>query len=143
MSKAQIEIDHIGIAVESLDTSYPFWKAIGFNEDKNPEVVSDQKVKVGMLALANNANIELLEATQADSPIAKFISKRGPGIHHICLRVKDIHKILNQLKALGIKLINESPVKGAHNCLVAFIHPSSTGGVLVELSQKQNSKDVL
>jgi methylmalonyl-CoA/ethylmalonyl-CoA epimerase len=136
MKRPEIEIDHIGIAVESLDKSYPFWKLLGWEEDAEPEIVASQKVKVGMLPLKNSANIELLEANDEQSPIAKFISKRGAGIHHICLRVKNIEKVLNELKSSGIKLINEKPVQGAHNCLVAFVHPSSTGGVLVELSQK-------
>lgn len=136
MSKPQIEIDHIGIAVDSLASAYPFWKALGFTEDSHPEIVADQKVKVGMLPLQNTANIELLEATDSASPIAKFISKRGVGIHHICLRVKNIDKLLLELKNKGVRLINETPVKGAHGCHVAFVHPSSTGGVLVELSEE-------
>jgi methylmalonyl-CoA/ethylmalonyl-CoA epimerase len=136
-----IEIDHLGIAVETLEKGYPFWKALGFIEDKNPETVNDQKVKVGMLPLKNQAQIELLEATDEQSPIAKFIQKRGPGIHHMCLRVKNIEKILGELKSKGIRLINETPVKGAHNSLVAFVHPASTGGILVELSQPGGSHE--
>lgn len=135
-----IQIDHIGIAVNTLTDAYPFWKVLGFNEDTNPEVVSDQKVKVAMLPLVNQARVELLEPTSEYSPIAKFTSKRGPGIHHICLRVKNIESLLAKLKSAGVRLINESPVSGAHGCMVAFVHPSSTGGVLVELSQKQEAK---
>lgn len=136
MNKPTIEIDHIGIAVEGLDKAYPFWKALGFGEDPHPETVESQKVKVGMLPLQNAANIELLEPTQDDSPIAKFMTKRGPGIHHICLRVKNISSVLESLKSKGVRLIDETPKKGAHNCMVAFVHPQSTGGVLVELSEK-------
>jgi methylmalonyl-CoA/ethylmalonyl-CoA epimerase len=101
-----------------------------------PETVASQKVKVAMLPLQNSAQVELLEATDQESPIAKFVQKRGPGIHHICFRVKNIKSVLEKLKKADVKLINEEPVPGAHHCLVAFVHPSSTGGVLVELSEK-------
>ncbi len=134
-----IKIDHIGIAVDSLDKAYPFWKALGWMEDQSPEMVADQKVKVAMLPLQNEAQVELLEPTSEDSSVAKFMAKRGPGIHHICFRVPDIEAMLNQLKKAGVRLINETPVNGAHNCRVAFVHPASTGGVLVELSQPGNS----
>ena len=135
----ELEIDHIGIAVESLQLGKGFYEALGLGPMTVEEVPS-QKVKVGFFELKNQANIELLEATSADSPIAKFIQKRGGGIHHICLRVKDISATLEVLKKKGTRLINEAPVEGAHNCLVAFVHPSSTGGVLVELSQKRSAK---
>jgi len=132
----EIELDHIGIATSDLSENSVFWNALGWGENPTTEVVEDQKVKVAMLPLKNGANIELLEATDSSSAVAKFISKRGPGIHHICLRVKNIESLLNKLKNAGVKLINETPVKGAHQCLVAFVHPSSTGGVLVELSER-------
>jgi methylmalonyl-CoA/ethylmalonyl-CoA epimerase len=138
MSQMDIEIDHIGIAVPSLDApSYAFWKALGWPDEPSSENVHEQKVKVAMLPLKNAANIELLEPTDPTSTIANFLNKRGPGIHHICLRVKGIDGVLKKLKTAGIKLINETPVNGAHNCRVAFVHPSSTGGVLVELSEKK------
>ncbi len=133
------EIDHIAIAVPALETNAPFWKALGFNPDPNPEVVPSQKVKVGMLNFKNKARIELLEPTEESSPVAQFMSKRGPGIHHLCIRVKNIDEILKRLKKSKIRLINETPVPGAHNMRVAFIHPSSTGGVLIELSEKGQS----
>lgn len=136
MTTPEIELDHIGIAVEAIAQA-SFWQALGWSRDITKETVAEQKVTVGFLPLKNSANIELLEPTQGDSPIRKFMDKRGPGIHHICLRVKDINSVLKKLKAQNVKLINETPVKGAHNCLVAFVHPSSTGGVLVELSQKE------
>jgi methylmalonyl-CoA/ethylmalonyl-CoA epimerase len=91
---------------------------------------------VAFLDLQNSSRVELLEPTESASTVAKFIDKRGPGIHHICLRVKLIDEVLKNLKNAGIKLINETPVRGAHNCRVAFVHPSSTGGVLIELSEK-------
>ncbi len=137
MKNPDIEFDHVGIAVAGLDTAYPFWNALGWDKDENPETVKSQKVKVGMLPLKNQGNVELLEPTSDESPIKKFLEKRGPGLHHICFRVKNIDQLLSKLKDQGVKLINETPVSGAHNCRVAFVHPSSTGGVLVELSEKQ------
>lgn len=136
MNQPSIELDHIGVAVKGLAQAYPFWKLLGWTEDPRPETVEEQKVKVGMLPLKNAANVELLEPTGEDSPVSKFIEKRGPGIHHICFRVKGIDGLLKKLKDAGVKLINETPVKGAHGCRVAFVHPSSTGGILIELSEK-------
>ena len=129
-----LEIDHIGIAVPSLAQGKLFYEALGFKQMSTEEVPSEM-VKVGFLQLDNQAAIELLEPTSPESPVAKFIDKRGPGIHHICLRVKDIKATMDQLKAKGMQLINSEPKKGAHNCWVAFVHPKSTGGVLIELSQ--------
>jgi methylmalonyl-CoA epimerase len=128
------EFDHVGIAVRSLDEGSKLYGAMGFGLGHD-EVVAGEKVKVRMFELGNQARIELLEPTSSDSTIAKFLEKRGPGIHHICLRVKDVRKALADLKKAGVKLIHETPFQGAHNCQVAFIHPSSAGGVLIELSQ--------
>lgn len=133
--KFEFELDHIGIAVESLGKGFEFFQALGFDSIETEEVKSE-KVKTGFLKLGNRSNLELLEATSDDSTIKKFLEKRGPGIHHICLRVKGIDACLAQLKAKGVRLINETPKMGAHNCRVAFIHPASTGGVLIELSEK-------
>jgi methylmalonyl-CoA/ethylmalonyl-CoA epimerase len=130
------ELDHIGIAVRSLDEGYQFYAALG--ADKGPvEEVESEKVRVMMFELKNKARIELLEAMSEDSPIAKFVAKRGPGIHHICLRVSDLRATLKDLKARKVRLIHEEPRPGAHNCLIAFVHPASAGGVLVELSEQQ------
>ena len=101
------------------------------------EEVPSELVRTGFLELSNQASLELLEPTTEDSVIKKFLEKRGPGIHHICLRVKNIDDIVANLKKQGIRLINESPKLGAHNCRVIFIHPASTGGVLIELSEPQ------
>lgn len=128
-------LDHIGIACESISGGAKFYQALGFNE-MHIEDVPTEKVKVGMYELANQSRIELLEPLSPDSPIAKFLSKHGPGIHHICFRVKGIQRILDQLKSSGVRLIHEKPTPGAHGCMVAFIHPHSTGGVLIELSEK-------
>jgi len=129
------ELDHIAIAVSNLAESFELFKAIGF-KTMETESVESEKVNVGFLRLANQANLELLEASSDDSTVRKFLEKRGPGIHHICLRVKGIDKLLIELKAKGVRLINEQAKIGAHNCRVAFIHPASTGGVLIELSEK-------
>ena len=125
-------LDHIGIAVRSLDAA-KIYEALGL-EIEHVEVVETQKVKTAFLS-AGDANLELLEPTGPDSTIAKFIEKRGEGIHHICLRVDDIEAHLARLKEQGYRLINESPVPGAHGCRVAFLHPAAGNGVLIELSE--------
>ena len=135
MNGPDIEFDHIGIAVETVDKAKPFWAALGYACEGPRETVTEQKVTVEMLPLRNNSNIELLEPLNESSTVAQFLKKRGPGIHHICLRVKNIDQILKDLKSKGIRLINETAVKGAHGARVAFVHPFSTGGVLVELSE--------
>ncbi len=129
-------MDHIGVAVNSLEEGFQFYQALGFKEIST-EIVESEQVKVGMIELQNNCRIELLESTSDDGPVAKFIAKRGTGIHHICLRVQDVQSCINQLKSKGYQLIHETPKLGAHNCLIAFVHPKSTGGVLLELSQPQ------
>lgn len=127
-------IDHIGIAVGDLSESLAFFKdALGLELDP-PEDVPSQRVRAHFLH-AGDAAIELVEPTADDSPIAKFIAKRGAGIHHLALRVDDIVAALDELKAKGVRLIDEVPRPGAHNSLVAFIHPASAHGVLVELKQ--------
>lgn len=131
----EYELDHIGVATRSLEEGLKFYEALGFKE-MHKEEVPTERVRVGMLELGNSSRIELLEPTSEDSPIAKFLDKRGPGIHHICLRVKDIKAVLAHLRTQeGVRLIDEAPKPGAHGCQVAFVHPKSTGGVLLELSQ--------
>lgn len=132
--KTKFDLDHIGVAVKDLVTGKGFYEALGMGP-MTTEVVPSEKVKVGFFELANGSRIELLEPTDETSPIAKFLEKRGPGIHHICLRVENIRAVLQTLKAQGVQLINEEPKPGAHGCQVAFIHPKSTGGILIELSQ--------
>ncbi len=130
----KIELDHIGIATPEIQDNN-FFKLLGLKVG-DVEEVPTEKVKVGFYGTDNKANIELLEPTDSDSPIAKFLQKRGAGIHHICFRVQGIEEMVAHLKANNIQLINEEPRVGAHNCRVVFIHPKSTGGVLVELSEK-------
>jgi LAO/AO transport system kinase len=129
-----VSIDHIGIAVSNLDEALAFYRdALGLEIDA-PEEVASQRVRAHFIP-AGDAALELLEATAADSPIAKYVAKRGPGLHHITLRVADIRAMLAQLKAKGVRLIDEAPREGAHRSQVAFVHPASAHGVLVELKE--------
>lgn len=127
------KIDHIGIAVKSLDEATAFYKSMGA-EPYHYEEVASQKVRVAFIKVGES-NIELLEPTSDESPIAKHIEKKGEGIHHIAYRVDDVQAALDKLKTEGIKLINEAPMDGAHGMKVAFVHPKSVNGVLTELSQ--------
>ncbi len=135
--KFEFELDHIGIAVKNLEKGLEFYKALGFTNMTTEEVKSE-KVRTGFLKLQNQSNLELLEPTSDDSVIKKFLEKKGPGIHHICLRVKDIDAVVANLKIQNVRLIGDAPKIGAHNCRVIFIHPASTGGVLIELSEPQS-----
>lgn len=132
--KLTFELDHIGVAVESLAERQTFWETLGLGP-MTTEVVPSEKVKTGFFELGNDARIELLEPTSPDSVIAKYLAKRGPGIHHICLKVSDIRAAMKALKAAGVPLLDEEPRRGAHNCEVCFLHPKGTGGLLIELSQ--------
>jgi methylmalonyl-CoA/ethylmalonyl-CoA epimerase len=131
------EIDHIAIAVRSIDKAFEFYKALGWTMPTIEEVPSE-KVRVGFISFLNHVHIELLEATSEDSPVAKFIAKRGEGIHHICVRTKDVEKDLSVLKTKGFRLVNETAKPGAKGCWVAFVHPASTSGTLLELSEDRH-----
>ena len=127
-------LDHIGIAVKDLGAALAFYRdALGLDIEA-PEEVASQRVRAHFVPVGE-AKLELLEAPAADSPIAQYVDKRGPGLHHITLRVDDIVAALAQLKAHGAKLIDEQPRPGAEGSLVAFVHPASAHGVLVELKQ--------
>jgi len=131
-----MKINHLGIATRGIDEALKFWSdALGL-ENVHTEVVEDQKVRVAMLPIGES-RIELLEPTSEDSPISKFLEKRGGGIHHIAVEVDDIKASIAQLKAKGMRLIDENPRIGAEGCLVAFVHPSATNGVLLELVQTE------
>jgi methylmalonyl-CoA/ethylmalonyl-CoA epimerase len=130
-----VKIDHIGIATRTFSDAAFWQKALGLSV-LHTEEVAEQGVRVKMLPIGET-QIELLEPLSPDSPIAKFLDKRGPGIHHIAIRVDDIEQALAQFKAQGARLIDESPRMGAGGCLVAFIHPSSGNGVLLELVQEK------
>ena len=130
-----MKIDHLGIATGGISEALRFWEdALGL-EKVHVEEVQDQKVRVAMLPIGES-RIELLEPLGDDSPITNFLEKRGGGIHHIAVEVDDIKASLAKLKSAGMRLIDEEPRTGAEGCLVAFVHPKSTNGVLLELVQK-------
>ena len=127
-------VDHVGIAVKDLDESVKFYESLGFKAS-GYEVVAEQKVKVAFLP-CGDSELELLESTEPDGPIARFIEKNGPGIQHVAIRVDDIDKALEELKAKEVRLIDQVPRYGAGNARIAFVHPKATGGVLLELTQR-------
>ena len=127
-------LDHVGIAVKDLSAALAFYRdALGLHVEV-PEEVASQRVRAHFIP-TGQSSLELLEATASDSAIAKYVEKRGPGLHHITLRVDDVRAALDQLRARGVRLVDEQPRPGAEGALVAFIHPSSAHGVLVELKQ--------
>ena len=131
-----MKIDHLGIATKEINEALKFWQdALGL-ENIHTEEVAEQKVLTAMLSIGDT-RIELLEPTSDDSPISKFLEKRGAGIHHIAVEVDNIEESLAKLKSQGIRLIDETPKTGAGGCLIAFVHPSSTNGVLLELVQNK------
>lgn len=135
-----MKVDHIGIATRSIEESLKFWRdALGL-EVKHTETVEEQGVNVAMLP-AGEPRVELLEPTGPASPVAKFLEKRGPGIHHVAVRVSDIRASLARLKSEGARLIDEEPRVGAGGCLVAFVHPAASGGVLLELVEHVQGSD--
>jgi methylmalonyl-CoA/ethylmalonyl-CoA epimerase len=129
-------LDHIAIAVISLESGKKLYEDLGFKFDPEVEIVESQKVKTQFAAIDEHAHIELLEPLNEQSTIHEFIEKKGPGIHHICFKVSDVTVKQKELLDKGYKLIYPSPVQGAGECLVNFIHPKSAGGVLIEISQK-------
>ncbi|MFN8062681.1 MAG: methylmalonyl-CoA epimerase [Vicinamibacterales bacterium] len=132
-----VRVDHIGIAVGNLAEALAFYRdALGLTVASVADVARDG-VRAHFVPVGGAA-IELLEATTPDSPIAKYVAKRGAGLHHLTLAVDDIHAALARLKAHGARLIDEQPRPGAHDSLVAFVHPSSAHGVLVELVQTRS-----
>ena len=129
------KVSHIGVAVKDLERAKEVFRTLGL-EVEGEEVVEDQKVKVAFIPVGET-RIELLEATSPDSPVARFIEKRGEGVHHLALGVDNVEAMLEELKAKGVRLVDEKPRKGAHNTLIAFLHPKSTGGLLLELCQEE------
>ena len=127
-------IDHIAIAVASIDEALGIYRALGLSESAREEVPS-QKVVAAFLPVGES-RIELLEPTSGDSPVARFLAKRGEGIHHVCFAVEDIEAALADLSRKGFRLIHTSPVPGADGKRVAFLHPEAGRGVLIELSEK-------
>lgn len=132
-------LDHIAIAVKSIDASEKIYRDLGLTFAPEREIVEEQRVKTAFAHIDVNAHIELLEPTDSESTIQKFIDSKGEGIHHICFKVKDVVGKTNELSAKGYRFIYPAPRTGAGGCLVNFIHPKSTGGVLIELSQRPES----
>jgi methylmalonyl-CoA/ethylmalonyl-CoA epimerase len=129
-----MKVAHIGIATRQIDEALALWRdALGLQVDFTEEV-TEQGVRVAMLPIGET-HIELLEPLSENSPVGKFLEKRGPGIHHVAIQVTDIRATLAQLKEKGTRLIDQTPRTGAGGCLVAFVHPSSANGVLLELVQ--------
>ena len=127
-----MKIEHIGIATHSINDALGFWRDTLGLDVVGTEEVAEQGVRVAMLPIGES-RIELLEPTGPASPVAKFLEKRGAGIHHVAVRVDDIRATLARLKEKGARLIDESPRVGAGGCLIAFVHPAAAGGVLLEL----------
>ncbi len=131
-----LKIDHIGIAVKNMDEALKLYQdVLGLNL-VDTEVVAEQKVKVGFIPVGDS-EIELLESTAPDGPVAKFIESRGEGIQHLALRVENIEQALEELKAKGFRLIDEQPRYGAGKARIAFLHPKATGGILLEISERE------
>lgn len=131
-----LKIEHLGIAVKELTASIPLFEQLLNTPCYKTETVDSEGVNTAFF-LTGDAKIELLEATKPESPISKFIDKKGPGIHHIAFEVENIEAEMKRLSALGFELINETPKNGADNKLVCFLHPKTTNGVLIELCQEK------
>ena len=143
MTFGPIHIDHIGIATNSLDEASAFWRLLGLLEGESDETIADQGVTTRFFSTSplhestKASKVELLEPTGRDTPIGRFLDKRGPGIQQLCFSVGDLTGLLAHLSEHGVRLIDEVPRKGAGDAWIAFVHSSSTGGVLVELSQRK------
>ena len=139
MSLPQLDncyLDHVAIAVKSIKNAKKIYEDLGLVFSPDLEVVEEQKVTTAFAQIDERAHIELLEPTSEESTIHKFIEQRGEGIHHLAFRVKDVMKLTEELTGKGYKFIYPQPRKGAGGCLINFIHPKSTGGVLIEISEK-------
>lgn len=132
-----LKIDHLGIAVNSIDEGKSFWSDILGLAFEGSETVAEQKVTTAFFPVGES-EVELLESTAPDGPVAKFIEKRGQGFQHVAFRVENIEEALAELKAKGIRLIDETPRKGAGGAKIAFLHPKATNGVLVELCERSS-----
>jgi methylmalonyl-CoA/ethylmalonyl-CoA epimerase len=130
------KVDHIGVAVSNLEEALKIYTDVLGLKLHGTEVVEEQKVRVAFMPVGDT-EIELLESTDPEGPIAKFIEKRGEGIQHIAFRVDDIEEALEQMRRKGVRLIDEKPRYGAGGARIAFLHPKSTGGVLVELCERE------
>ena len=125
-------VNHIGIATPSLDESVELWSKLGFSPSED-KINEDQGVKIRYLKGSGNTRIELLEPLSGESPVGRFISSRGPGVQQIAIDVEDIESMISDLLGIGVRMVSEVPVIGSDGLRIAFVHPSSTGGVLIEL----------
>lgn len=133
------KVDHIGIAVSDLAAAVEIYEGILGLEFHGIEEVEDQQVRVAKLSGGDDV-LELLEPSSSESPVARFLERRGPGIHHICLQVDDLDETLRRFKTRGMRLVDDEPRVGAGGCRIAFVHPASAGGVLIELSETPDEK---
>ena len=133
-----IGVGHVGIAVNNLDEAINLYRDVLGLRLEGVHVVEEQKVRVAFFSTAGETRIELLEPTESESPVAKFIERRGEGVHHIALKVRNIEAVLEELKGKGLKLIDEKPRIGVGGAKIAFIHPKSTRSVLYELCERHN-----
>lgn len=131
------KIDHLGIAVPSIDSGKKFWQDIMGLELEGTETVEAQKVTTAFMPVGES-EVELLESTSPDGPVAKYIEKKGAGLQHIAFRVENIDEALDELKEKGVKLIDQTPRNGAGGARIAFLHPKATGGILVELCERDD-----
>jgi len=129
------KLDHIGVTVNSIDEAKTFWTDVLGLPFEGDETVADQKVRTGFFPVGQS-EVELLESTDPDGPIAKYIAKKGQGIQHVAFQVEDIDQALAELKEKGVRLIDETPRRGAGGAKIAFLHPKSTHGILVELCER-------
>ena len=129
-----LKIDHLGVAVNSMEEGSGFWKDVLGLEFAGSETVEEQKVTTGFFPVGES-EVELLESTSPEGPIAKYLEKKGAGVQHVAFSVEDIEAALQELKDKGVRLIDEKPRKGAGGKKIAFLHPKATGGVLVELCE--------
>ena len=136
---ARIRLDHIGIAVNNLDDGEKFWKMLGLTSDEDDEINHEQGVNIRFLKTSDVSQppqIELLSPTSSDTPVGKFIEKRGQGVQQLAFEVDDLQTMIDELLDSGIQMIDKTPKAGANGAKIAFVHPKSTGGVLVELLEK-------
>ncbi|HNQ78237.1 MAG TPA: methylmalonyl-CoA epimerase [Acidobacteriota bacterium] len=131
-----MKLDHIGIAVESIEKAKIFYEEMGLSI-RALEEVPEQKVRVAVFPVGES-RIELLETLDPEGPVGKFLAKKGQGLHHIAMKVDDIRAAIAKLKEKGVEMIDREPRRGAEGCLIAFVHPRSTGGVLLELTEKKD-----
>jgi len=141
MTNLKLKLSHVAVAVENLEAAKTFYTLLGLDFSPEVEEVPSQKVKTAFAPITESyAHLELLESTDPEGPVGQFLKKKGAGIHHLCFETEDIYSLMATLKEKNISLIYELPQIGAGGCLVNFIHPKYSGGVLIELSQRRKQQ---